>query len=443
MKTNNICLIGPSLSHDILAQAYHALGTDLEVTELQPSELDSFLHGSDYRGFHVAAPYRRNIIPLLDKVSPVSAGTGSVDTVVRRDGMLCGYDTAYSGFIYMTKHANIDVQGKKILILGEGAEALTANKAYVSLGCREVKIISREALDDYSTIKKHTDADIIVNTTEAGSYPHNFEQLIDLRDFPRCSGVIDVIGNPHRSALVILAEELGIPCSGGLPMLAEHIRLSEAIFSGRDVHPSETIFSGRDVHLSEAIFSGHDVHPSESDRILSRLLFALGNIVIIGMPGSGKTSTGLALSRITGRECIDIDDKIIEFAGMSIPEIFSQHGEPAFRNIESTVIRMAGMETGKIIVTGGGSVLKKQNYGPLHQNGCIFQIDRDIDLLSTEGRPLSCSREAVAMMMLKRAPLYRQFRDAKISNDRTIEETASAVLNSFKELSGLLSHTAH
>lgn len=402
-------LLGIALNDSCSVPVHQAMGTDYERIELPPSKLNEFLARDDVGGLNVAMPYQRDVLPFLDEISPAAKSIGSVNTIVNRDGKLYGYNTGLGGFIYMAWRANINIMDKKVLILGSGGTSYLANAACHRLDAGEIIVISRTGENNDKSIAKHLDAEIIINTTPVGMYPNNLEKPINLRDFPNCQGVIDVICNPIRTALIQQAEELGIPCTGGLPMLVEQAR------------------------RAEEIFFNHQIPSSENERILALLHRTLENIVLIGMPGSGKTSIGNALSQLTGRPCLDMDELIIRDAGMSIPDIFAQYGEQGFREIESKIIRQVGKESGKILVMGGGAVLCEQNYAPLHQNGRIHQIDRDIDLLATAGRPLSKNREAVAMMMLDRAPLYRRFRDVKITNDTTIEDAAARLWKDFTD----------
>ena len=279
------------------------------------------------------------------------------------------------------------------------------------MGAREVVVISRSGADNYGNLHRHADADIIVNSTPVGMYPHTGEAPVDLTDFPHCSGVLDMIYNPRRTALILQAESLGIPCSDGLPMLVAQATAAEEHFFDRTIADSE------------------------NERILAMLRRDTQNIELIGMPGCGKTTVGRALARLTGREAIDIDQRIEERAGRSIPEIFAAGGEEAFRALEREATAEAGKLSGRIILTGGGVVKDPRNYAPLRQNGRIYQLRRDLSALATDGRPLSAGAD-LAEMYAQRSPLYARFRDEVIDNNGTVEETAEAIWRDFVEHSG-------
>ena len=272
-------------------------------------------------------------------------------------------------------------------------------------------VISRSGENNYTNLGRHADAERIVNTTPVGMYPNNGAAAVDLTAFPACAGVLDLIYNPRRTALLLQAEELGIPCSDGLPMLVAQAKAAEEHFFDR-------LIADR-----------------ENERILAQLRREMTNLVLIGMPGSGKSTVGAALAALTGREAIDIDARIAEKAGCSIPEIFAKGGEAAFRALEREVTAACGALSGKLLLTGGGVVKTPENYAALHQNGRIYQLLRPLELLPTDGRPLS-QGEDLAAMWAERAPLYERFRDAAIDNSGTVEQTAQAIWRDFCENSG-------
>ena len=279
------------------------------------------------------------------------------------------------------------------------------------MGAREIVVISRSGENNYETLSRHADAEIIINTTPVGMYPNTGTSPVDLTQFPACRGVLDVIYNPRHTALLLQAEQLGIPCSDGLPMLVAQAKAAEE-------------------HFFETTISD-----SENERILADLRAQTANIVVIGMPGCGKTTVGQALAELTGREAIDIDARIVERAGCSIPEIFASDGEEVFRTLEREETARAGMLSGKILLTGGGVVMDMRNYASLHQNGRIYHLLRDLTLLPTDGRPLSQATDLSAMWE-KRAPMYQRFRDVLIENTGTIEEAAQSIWRDFCENSG-------
>ncbi|KAF5031743.1 Shikimate kinase [anaerobic digester metagenome] len=242
-------------------------------------------------------------------------------------------------------------------------------------------------------------------------YRRTGEARGDLRDFPRLCGVLDLIYNPQRTRLLLQAEALGIPWSDGLPMLVAQAVAAEELFFGRSIPESET------------------------ERILNQLRFDSTNLVLIGMPGCGKSTVGQALGQLTGREVIETDRRIVERAGRTIPELFADRGEAYFRELEREEVERAGRESGKIIVTGGGVVKDRRNYDALRQNGRIYQLERSLSLLAREGRPLSQAGE-LEELWRERQPLYESFRDAAVDNSGTPEDTAAMIWRDFNEYFG-------
>ena len=406
-------LLGRRLGHSWSVPIHTALGCQgYRLIELEPEELAGFLAQPNIGGLNVTIPYKRDVMPLCDVIDPMAEAIGSVNTLTRRaDGKLYAFNTDAAGFCWMAERAGISFAGKKAVVLGSGGASLTAVACAKKLGAREVVVISRSGQNNYGNLSRHADADIVVNTTPVGMYPNNGAAAVDLTAFPRCSGVLDVVYNPRRTALLLQAEEMGIPCSDGLPMLVAQAKAAEEHFFDKSIPDSE------------------------NERILALLRQECTNIVLIGMPGCGKTTVGQALAKLTGREAVDVDQRIVARAGCSIPEIFARDGEAAFRALEREETAEAGKLSGKIILTGGGVIMDQRNYAPLHQNGRIYHLIRDLDILPTDGRPVSQSTDLHALWET-RAPFYARFRDAAIENSGTVEETAAAIWRDFCEHSG-------
>ena len=406
-------LLGRRLGHSWSVPIHTALGCEgYRLIELEPEELQGFLRQPNIGGLNVTIPYKRDVMPFCDIIDPMAQAIGSVNTLTRRaDGKLYAFNTDAAGFCWMAERAGISFAGKKAVILGSGGASLTAVACARQLGAREVVVISRSGENNYGNLDRHADADIVVNTTPVGMYPNTGAAAVDLTAFPRCSGVLDVVYNPRRTALLLQAEELGIPCSDGLPMLVAQAKAAEEHFFEKSIPDSE------------------------NERILAQLRRECTNIVLIGMPGCGKTTVGQTLAELTGWEAIDIDQRIVEKAGRSIPEIFASEGEAAFRALEREVTAEVGKLSGKIILTGGGVVKDERNYAPLHQNGRIYHLTRDLNALPTDGRPLSQGADLSAMWA-ERAPLYSRFRDAVIENSGTVQAAAQAIWRDFCENSG-------
>ncbi len=403
-------LVGRKLGHSYSVPIHKAMGNNnYSLFELEPSELESFVKRSDLGGINVTIPYKIDVMSFCDCISTEAEKIGAVNTVVRRNGKLYGYNTDKYGFEYMLKYAGIDLSGKKVLVLGSGGASKTVCYCANNLKAREVIVISRNGENNYSNLNKHYDADIIINTTPVGMYPDNASSPISLENFKNCTGVADVVYNPLRTALIAQAESLGIKCAGGLMMLTAQAKAAEELFF--------------DTVLDDAICNS----------ITSKLYKDSSNIVLIGMPGSGKSTIGKILSNMTGREYIETDDLISIKAGKTIPEIFSQDGESAFRQIESQIIAEEAKKSEKIIITGGGIVTVNANYLPLHQNGIIYEIQRDIKALATDGRPLSKDFDALIQMQEKRKPMYEKFRDRVIINSTSLEDAANKIWSDFNE----------
>lgn len=403
-------LLGRRLGHSYSPLIHGELGNpDYRLIELEPEELAGFLKNENIGGLNVTIPYKIAVMSAC-RLSPEAERIGAVNTIVNRNGELWGYNTDQYGFLYMVKKADIDMNGKKVLILGNGGASRTAVYCAEKLGARETVVISRaDENNNYTNLDKHADGDIIINCTPVGMYPKNGEALVDLTMFPRCSGVVDVIYNPLRTRLIMQAEKLGIPNVGGLHMLTAQAKRAAELFFNKEIPDSE------------------------NDIITAKITKSCENIVLIGMPGGGKSTIGRLLGRLTGRPVYETDDMIAEAAGKTIPEIFEESGEAEFRRIEHQIICEAGKKSGSIIVTGGGAVTRHENYEPLHQNGRIYEIARSIERLALNGRPLSTDVNALYAMYEKRHPLYADFRDCKIVNENAAVDAAEKIWRDFCE----------
>ena len=405
-------LLGRTLGHSWSVPIHHALGCkDYQLYEREPEDLEGFLQ-QEIGGLNVTIPYKRDVMPYCDVIDEMAAAIGSVNTLVRRsDGKLYAYNTDAAGFCYLAKRAGISFAGKKAVILGSGGASRTAAACARQLGARETIVVSRSGEHNYENLHLHADAEIVVNTTPVGMFPHTGKQAVDLTAFPRLEGVLDVIYNPRRTALLLQAETLGIPCSDGLPMLVAQAVAAEEHFFDRSLPETET------------------------ERILAMLRQDCTNLVLIGMPGSGKSTVGRLLGGLTGRKAIDLDAEVEARAGCSIPELFAREGEAAFRSLEREVVEEFGKGSGQLLITGGGVVKDPRNYASLHQNGRIYHLLRDLSALPREGRPLSQGADLAAMWR-EREPLYRKFRDAEVENNGTAAETAQAIWRDFCAHSG-------
>lgn len=405
-------LLGEKLGHSYSPQI-HSMLADYEyrLYEKSPEELGEFLENGEFNGLNVTIPYKKTVIPYCAELSETARLIGSVNTIVRTaDGSLFGDNTDAFGFENLIKHKGIEVTGKKALVLGTGGASVTAQAVLRKLGAAEVVVISRKGENNYENIAKHSDAQIIANTTPVGMYPNNGASAVDLSMFPKLGGVLDVVYNPARTALLLQAENLGIPCAGGLYMLVSQAKKSSELFTGKTIPDREI------------------------DRIEKVLAHQMQNIVIIGMPGSGKSTVASMLAEALGRQVLDTDSLIEKKAGMSIPDIFASQGESGFRKIETEVIAEAGKKSGSIISTGGGCVTAAENYELLHQNGIIVWIERDINKLACDGRPISLSSDMTELYS-RRKPLYERFADMCIDNNGDVQNTVKAITEMKNEIS--------
>ena len=403
-------LLGEKLGHSFSPQIHRALvGCDYQLLPTPPEAVADLFRRRDFRGLNVTIPYKQTVMPLCDEIDPRAAAIGAVNTVVNRDGRLTGYTTDIDGLIYLARRTGVDMAGKKVVILGSGGTGRTARAAAGELGAAEIVTVSRGGEDNYETLSRHADAQVLLNTTPVGMYPNCGVSPVSLDAFPHLEGVLDVVYNPLRTALLLEARERGLPCSCGLPMLVAQAWRAEELFTGSAI-PAETV---------EAVLAG--------------LTAQLQNVVLIGMPGCGKSTVGRALARRQGKAFLDLDRLIEERAGKSIPAIFAQEGEEAFRTLESWAVREAGARTGCVISTGGGAVTRPENRDPLRQNGVVVHLTRDLALLPRSGRPVSQSTD-LEELWARRAPLYAAFADLTVPNSGAVEAAADTIV---KELNAL------
>jgi len=396
-------LLGEHLGHSYSPQIHALLGRyEYKLYEKSPDEVEDFIKNGEWDGINVTIPYKKVAASLCDELSDTARKLGSANTLVRRNGKIYGYNTDYNGFMSMVEHSGISVCGKKAIVLGSGGASVTVCAVLEALGA-DVTVISRSGEDNYSNISKHANAEIIVNTTPVGMYPKNGESAVDLSDFPNCKGVFDLIYNPLRTKLILQAEELGIPHKSGLHMLVAQAKKSSELF--------------RNTELDDELI----------EYIEARLSRELRNIILIGMPGSGKSAVAQVLSRKVGREVIEADAEIERLAGITIPEIFASGGEGKFRAIETKVLAEAGKQSGKIISTGGGGGNTPDNTTHSPTQGGIIRIKRDVAALPTDGRPISQSSDMTELAQ-KREPMYRRFADFEVNNDGNLSDTVEEII---------------
>ena len=397
-------LLGRKLAHSYSPQIHSYLGTySYELFEQEPEDIEKFLKNSDFTAINVTIPYKKDVMPYCEELTDCAKKMGAVNTIVRRsDGKLIGHNTDYFGLHYTFQRMGITLNHKKVLVLGSGGASVTTVIVLRELGANVV-IVSRSGENNYSNLHLHQDAAMIVNTTPVGMYPNAGVSPVDLDMFPYLEGVLDIIYNPARTKLLLDAAERNIPCENGLWMLVAQAKEAAEWFTGTKI--------------------SDDVIPV----IYEKMCTCMENIVLIGMPGSGKSTIGKMLAEKLGLQFVDADIEIECKAGISIPEIFEKYGENEFRKLETQVLSELGQKSAHVIATGGGCVTRAENYPLLHQNGTIYWIQRDITNLPTDGRPLS-QAEKLEEMYSFRKPLYEKFADSIISNDSCIDQTVESIL---------------
>ena len=397
-------LLGRTLAHSYSPQIHSYLGKySYKLFEREPEDVGAFLQNGDFTSINVTIPYKKDVILYCDELTDCAKKMGAVNTIIRRsDGKLIGHNTDYFGLHYTFQRIGINLSDKKVLVLGSGGASVTTDIVLRELGANVV-IVSRSGENNYDNLHLHQDAAMIVNTTPVGMYPKAGISPVNLDLFPHLEGVLDIIYNPARTKLLLDATKRNIPCENGLWMLVAQAKEAAEWFTG--------------TKISDGMIP----------EIYKKMCKQMENIVLIGMPGCGKSTIGKLLAQELGLSFVDTDAEIVRKAGMSIPKIFERHGEDGFRKIETQVLSELGQKSAQVIATGGGCVTRPENYPILHQNGTIYWIQRDISSLPTDGRPLSQSGKLEQMYSV-RNPLYEAFADVTVSNDECIENTLKSIL---------------
>ena len=402
-------LLGEKLGHSFSKEIHARLADyEYELRELNAEELDALFRKKDFEAVNVTIPYKQTVIPYLDEISERAKTIGAVNAVVNRNGKLFGDNTDFAGMRALALHAGADMKNKKVLVLGTGGTSKTACAVAKDLGAREVLRVSRTKKEDAVTYEeaaeKHSDAQIIINTTPVGMFPKTNASPIDLSSFPKLEAVLDAIFNPLRTELVLTAQERGIIASGGLYML-----VAQAVYAS-------------------ALFLDQDADEKKTDEVYKEILNEKRNIFLIGMPSSGKSSVGKKLAEVAGKEFEDTDAMLVKRFGEPIADYIRKNGEKAFRDAESEVIAEAAKERGKVIATGGGAILRKENVREMKRNGVTVFLDRDLFLLTaTSDRPLSSTKEALERLYSERFPIYEKAEDVTVKSNYEIGAVAQAV----------------
>ncbi len=412
MQNKEYGLIGKSLKHSYSKIIHERFGKyGYELYEILPENLKEFVEKKELKGYNVTIPYKKEIMPYLDCISDEAKAIGAVNAVVNERGKLYGYNTDFLGLKYMLKKADILIKDKTVMVLGTGGAGNTAVAVCKSLKAKKVLSVSRTGEINYQNCYDFNDVEIIINTTPVGMFPNTLESHINLEKFDKLIGVVDVIYNPATTKLLYQAKQLNIKHTNGLPMLVAQAKYAMDFF------------------LRESF------DDSIIDKVLSELKSEMQNIVLIGMPSSGKSSIGARVAKELDREFIDIDLEIERQEDKTIPEIFNENGEEYFRKLEKEITLKVCSLSGKVISTGGGVVKDKDNLFSLKQNGKVILIKRDLEKLISDGRPLSKDKESIKKLYEERKELYNLFADAVVENDGEIENAVSGVIKTYENLS--------
>ena len=415
-KEGRFGLLGRKLSHSFSPEIHRQLAAyskpyTYEIFEVEPENLEDFVRHGHWAGLNVTIPYKQDVMAFCDEISPEAGRIGAVNTLVRRGENIIGHNTDYTGFRMTVEASGAPVSGAKCLVLGSGGASKAVTCVLEDLGASQVVVVSRDGSSgcDYRQMKElHQDAVIMVNTTPVGMYPNTGVSAVNPEEFQNLKYVFDVVYNPLRTHLLCQARKAGMESFNGLKMLVGQAKASAEMFLDREI-------------TDEAVVQIERNLASEKE-----------NIVLIGMPGCGKTTIGRKLAELTGRRFADIDELIVQREGRSIPSIFEEGGEELFRRIETAAVNSLRHETGMVIACGGGVVTREENYGSLAENGRLVFIRRDVDALPVEGRPISQST-SLARLYAQRLPLYRSWCDVEVENraktpDEVAEEIRADVL---------------
>ncbi len=400
-------LLGGRLGHSFSPQIHAQLADyEYKLYPMPEDEVNGWIKACDLNGFNVTIPYKEKVYALCDELTDRAKKIGCVNTVKKMpNGKIYGDNTDYYGFSYMVKKLGVKIKDRKVLIIGSGGTAKTATAVLTDMGAKKIVILSRKD-NTPENLKKHSDTDILVNASPVGMYPKNGESPVDLEFFSDCKGIVDVIYNPSLTELIIQGQKRGIPCINGLSMLVAQAKMACEIFT--------------DTNISDG----------EIDRITKEIEKQTKNLILVGMPGCGKTTAGKNLALLTGKEFVDSDEVIKVTEGKSPSEIIKSEGERVFREIETRVLKQICKESGKIIATGGGAVTIPENHDIMHQNGTVIFLKRPIEILDKSDRPLSTD---LPNLYKKRLPLYEEFSDAEVEGRESPTETAAAILAAWEE----------
>lgn len=402
------CLIGEKLGHSYSREIHCENGLDYSLIEISSDELKKFFDGGEYDGFNVTIPYKKAVIPYLNELSVEARQANAVNTVLNKNGKFYGYNTDIDGMNYMITRLGLTLKDKNVLILGSGATANTAITLCRREGAKIINTVSRSGKINYHNCYDIKNVQIIINATPVGMYPRVDEKPIECKKFKNLIAVFDCVYNPFLTALLSDAKSLGVKYSNGLPMLVKQATLAEEIWLNKKI--SDDIV----------------------EKIIAKTIVDKSNLVLYGMPSSGKTSIGKLVSAVTGKEFIDTDETIKKATGKTPSELINAYGEEGFRKIESQIVKDAAKLSAKIISLGGGAVLNAENVTALERNGVLIYVKRDLSLLSVEGRPLS-KINGVEKLYEQRKDVYENIQDAFVTNNGELNSAVNEVILKYED----------
>ena len=401
------CLIGEKLKHSYSEVIHRKLGLDYCLVEIEKEKLNNFFENNIYSGFNVTIPYKKDVLPFMEKLSNVAESAGAVNTVINKNGKFYGYNTDVDGMNYMIKRAGLTLTDKVVMVLGSGGTSNTAVTLAKREKAKEIIVVSRSGKVNYENCYDYEGVEIIINATPVGMFPKVFESPIRLAPFKKLLGVFDCIYNPKNTELLMEAKALNIPCEDGLSMLVEQALLA------------------KDIWLNET----HS--DKQTEKMIKLIRTKTANIVLCGMPSAGKTTVGKEIAKTLELEFYDSDEEITKKMGKTPAQIILESGESAFRDIESAVIKELSVKSGAVISLGGGAVLREENVINLKRNGTIVYIKRDLNLLTCKNRPLS-KEQGIEKLFEARNPIYERVSDIKVENDKDIKSCVKKVIEIYE-----------
>lgn len=407
---NKYGLVGRALSYSYSSYINSIIGDyGYKLYDIELNDFPAFLKTTEYKALGVAFPYKKIAYDLSTAVSGSAIKSHFVNLVTKDDdGTLKGYNTEYDAFKSLLKKYAVDVTGKKILILGTGGAANAARAILNEAGAGKVVLVSRHGQNNYDNISIHYDSDILINATPVGMYPNNGVSPIDLEGFSNLILVIDFVYNPVRTAFLQQAME-------------RHIR----VISGSYILAASSVYAAQ-------LFLEEQFDDQFIDTVRKKVLVEKRNITLIGMPGSGKSNIGRALSQTLRRPYLDLDVEVEKVEMMSVSDIFSTRGEAYFREAEKNIMLKCCKQSGYIISTGGGAVLSKENRNAIKENSFVVYIERNFQDLYTDGRPISTSIENLQRISEIRTPIYEALADTVIRAHGSVDANVSMVLEALK-----------